>query len=146
MYIHVGMRVAHTNFRPHPQWKLNFLPPKPARKSEGLDSPGLHAEGGNLWDSPPPQKNPYDRDRIWENPPHGIFRENHNRSINSTTSELTLLQVIACSVSEIRSLLCDDTRTIELKKLRSKGVAMRAHPAAVYDECTYIDCGRGLSI
>ena len=53
--------------------------------------------------------------------------------INSTPLELSL-RPIARSISEIFSLLCDDTRTIELEKLRSKGVAMRAHAFSVYYE------------
>ena len=45
--------------------------------------------------------------------------------VNSTPLELSL-RSIATSVSEIFSLLSDDARTIELEKLQSKGVAMRA--------------------
>ena len=89
-------------------------------------------------------------DRIWENPPYGIFRENRDRNIyqqyNVRTNLAPSFRSIARSISEICSLLCDDARTIELEKLRSKGVAMRAHALSVYHECTYISCGRGLTI
>ena len=61
-----------------------------------------------------------------------IFINKYNIRTNLCSS----LRPIARSVSEIFSLLCDDARTIELQKLRSKGVAMRAHAFSVYYECT----------
>ena len=59
---------------------------------------------------------------MWENPPYG----------SQYLSICPSLRPIAHSVSEIFSLLCVDARTIKLEKLRSKGVAMRAHAFSVY--------------
>ena len=60
--------------------------------------------------------------------------------INSTTLELTFETDCVFHFRDMQPFV----RTLELEELRSKGVAMHAH--AAYDECTYINCGRGLSI
>ena len=71
------------------------------------------------------------------NPPYGIFREYRDRNIYQQYSIRTnlcpSLRPITRSVSDIFSFLCDDERTIELEKLRSKDVAMHAHAFSVYD-------------
>ena len=91
-------------------------------------------------------------DRLWDNPPCGIFCKNHkSRCFNYwkyyiRTSLDTSLGSIACSISEIWNLLCDNVWTIELEKLQYKGVVVHAHGISVYYECIYIGCGRGLTV
>ena len=83
-------------------------------------------------------------DRIWENPPYGIFCEKRDRNIYQQYVRANLapsFRSIARSISEICSLLCNDVWTIELEKLQSKCVAMRAHALSVYHECTYVAVG-----
>ena len=63
--------------------------------------------------------------------------------VTSRTNLAASFRPIAGSVSEIWRLLCDDARTLELEKLRSKGVATHAR---VYYAYTLIDFGRGFSI
>ena len=65
--------------------------------------------------------------------------------LSSITFELTLHRSPAPFVGYMHPL-SDHVRTIKLEKLRSKGVAMRAHPISVYYKYTEIACERGLSI
>ena len=62
-------------------------------------------------------------DRIWENPPYGIFRENGNRNIiNSTTLELTLLQVLDRSRVPFQRYAAFCAMTRELLNSRNYGL------------------------